>query len=170
MCVYSYVLYRTPQSTVQQLRPSMDGDSVHQPVQHVELCAPWTACSTNVLAAGQLVACYLVVLLMANHSTSSCVLAWMVHLRCAAPLGHLYLGLGMHSALRTALGCIEAMSCAFRSMSLGLRTACNAIAGHVLLAVLVDMTCSATDSECLVLVDGRGCASARTSATRVPTI
>ena len=112
-----------------------------------------SACSTRCNVTGRrasrcLVACYLVVLLMTNHSTSSCVLAWMVHLRCAAPLGHLYLGLGMHSALRTALGCIEAMSCAFRSMSLGLRTACNAIAGHVLLAVLVDMTCSARRWTC----------------------
>nr|APQ44780.1 ATP synthase F0 subunit a [Diplonema papillatum] len=90
-----------------------------------------------------LVACYLVVLLLTNHSTSSCVLLWMVHLRCVGPLGHLYLGLGMHSGLRTALGAIEALSCTFRSVSLGLRTACNAIAGHVLLAVLVDMTCCA---------------------------
>ena len=102
-----------------------------------------------------LVACYLVVLLLVNHSTSSCVLAWMIQQRSAYPLGHLYLGLGMHSALRTALGCIEAMSCAFRSMSLGLRTACNAIAGHVLLAVLVDMTCSATCWD--VLADVYSC-------------
>jgi F0F1-type ATP synthase membrane subunit a len=87
-----------------------------------------------------LIASYLVVLLLLNHCTSTVVLMSMVVLRYAGPVGHLYLGTGMLPALRVALGCIEGLSSAFRSVSLSLRTSCNAIAGHVLLAVLVDMT------------------------------
>jgi len=38
---------------------------------------------------------------------------------------------------------IETLSGSFRAVSLSLRIVCNATAGHVLLAVLMEMTCSA---------------------------
>ncbi len=64
------------------------------------------------------------------------------------PAGHLYLGSGLHPALRTALGIIETVSSSFRCASLTLRTVCNAVAGHVLLAVLTDMTVTASTLTC----------------------
>ena len=57
-------------------------------------------------------------------------------------VGHMYIGPGQHVILRSILGSIETTSTLFRSVSLSLRTVCNATAGHVLLAVLVDMTTS----------------------------
>ena len=54
-------------------------------------------------------------------------------------IGHMYIGAGQHVVLRIALGCIETASSMFRAMSLSLRVVCNATAGHVLLAVLIEM-------------------------------
>ena len=61
-------------------------------------------------------------------------------------LGHVYIGHGQPVALRVALGIIETLSGCFRSVSLSLRVVCNATAGHVLLAVLVEMTSVACSS------------------------
>ena len=58
-------------------------------------------------------------------------------------VGHVYIGQGQHVVLRGLLGCIETLSLSFRSVSLSLRVVCNATAGHVLLAVLVEMTVAA---------------------------
>ena len=69
----------------------------------------------------------------------------MVYARRGQGLSHYYLGEGLLAVLRCCLGTIEAASGLFRSVSLSLRTACNAVAGHVLLAVLIDMTL-ATDA------------------------
>ena len=55
-------------------------------------------------------------------------------------VGHVYIGEGQHSLLRVLLGCIEYLSISFRAVSLSLRVVCNATAGHVLLAVLIEMT------------------------------
>ena len=60
--------------------------------------------------------------------------------RCVHTLGHVFIGQGQPSGLRILLGCIETMSTSFRAVSLSLRVVCNATAGHVLLAVLVEMT------------------------------
>jgi F0F1-type ATP synthase membrane subunit a len=57
-------------------------------------------------------------------------------------VGHVYIGEGQHTMLRSILGSIETTSTLFRSVSLALRTVCNATAGHVLLAVLLEMTTS----------------------------
>ena len=57
-------------------------------------------------------------------------------------IGHVYIGAGQHTMLRIILGIIETASTLFRSVSLALRTVCNATAGHVLLAVLLEMTLS----------------------------
>jgi F0F1-type ATP synthase membrane subunit a len=59
-------------------------------------------------------------------------------------VAHVYIGYGQHVLLRIALGVIETLSGCFRSVSLSLRVVCNAAAGHVLLAVLVEMSCSAS--------------------------
>ena len=59
-------------------------------------------------------------------------------------IGHVYIGTGQHPLLRLSLGIIEVASTLFRGVSLSLRVVCNATAGHVLLAVLVDMTTSTT--------------------------
>ena len=64
--------------------------------------------------------------------------------------GHLYLGTGLHAALRIALSLIEMVSSSFRCASLTLRTVCNAVAGHVLLAVLMEMTLSGDASILMI--------------------
>ena len=66
-----------------------------------------------------------------------------IHMRSMYGVGHVYIGQGQHSLLRMTLGLVEILSGSFRSVSLSLRLVCNAVAGHVLLAVLVDMTTSA---------------------------
>ena len=63
--------------------------------------------------------------------------------RALYTLGHVYIGAGQHAVLRIALGLIETMSMSFRAVSLSLRIVCNATAGHVLLAVLIEMTVAA---------------------------
>ena len=55
---------------------------------------------------------------------------------------HLFLGEGLHSGLRVLLALIESVSILFRAVSLSLRVVCNSIAGHLLLAVLLEMTTS----------------------------
>ena len=62
-------------------------------------------------------------------------------------MGHVYIGEGQHAVLRGLLGCIETLSLTFRAVSLSLRVVCNATAGHVLLAVLVEMTVAATPTK-----------------------
>ena len=64
-------------------------------------------------------------------------------------LGHVYIGQGQHPGLRIALGVIETLSGGFRAMSLSLRIVCNATAGHVLLAVLVEMTLASSIVSCM---------------------
>lgn len=86
-----------------------------------------------------LLICYAVVLLMVNAAHALVVHAVYCYTRSMHTLGHMYLGKGQPSALRLALGCIEVASASFRCVSLTLRTVCNAVAGHVLLSVLVDM-------------------------------
>ena len=66
--------------------------------------------------------------------------------RSSYTVGHVYIGYGQHVVLRMCLGVIETLSTLFRSVSLSLRLVCNATAGHVLLAVLTEMTLSATHS------------------------
>jgi len=66
-----------------------------------------------------------------------------VYARSSYIVGHVYIGQGQTSLLRVALGYIEVLSSVFRSVSLSLRIVCNATAGHVLLAVLVEMTLAA---------------------------
>ena len=53
--------------------------------------------------------------------------------------GHMYIGSGLPSILRTVLAAIEGLSTAFRVVSLSLRVLCNSIAGHCLLLVLQDL-------------------------------
>ena len=89
-----------------------------------------------------LVITYLLVVLGVNVGVVLLhVLAHVYH-RCLHSLGHVYIGMGQHPLLRIALGGIEVTSTLFRAASLSLRVVCNATAGHVLLAVLVDMTTS----------------------------
>ncbi len=94
-------------------------------------------CSTSTTA---LLVCYAVPVVLANTLHALAVQWSALYDRCLQPAGHLYLGRGLHPALRMALGIIETASSSFRCVSLTLRTVCNAVAGHVLLAVLIDMT------------------------------
>ena len=90
-----------------------------------------------------LIVCYAIAVLSINAAVvllNSCA---SVYTRACYALGHLYIGHGQHSVLRIALGVIETLSGAFRSVSLSLRIVCNAVAGHVLLAVLVEMSVTA---------------------------
>ena len=81
-----------------------------------------------------------VALLCANVSHALCVLLATAYTRCLAAVAHLYLGEGLHPLLRVTLGLVECLSTLFRAVSLSLRTVCNGVAGHVLLAVLLEMT------------------------------
>ena len=81
-------------------------------------------------------------LIAINMAHATCIHLYGCYARCGYPVGHLYLGDGMHGVLRCALGCVETLSSTFRAISLSLRTVCNGVAGHVLLAVLVDMLLS----------------------------
>lgn len=94
----------------------------------------------SVLHETDLVASYVAVLLLVNVCTTTAVAIGMIYARRGQGLSHYYLGEGLLAILRCCLGTIEAASGLFRSVSLSLRTACNAVAGHVLLAVLIDMT------------------------------
>ena len=87
-----------------------------------------------------LVVCYTLVVLGINGAVV--LLHVLVHMyaRSMHTLGHVYIGAGQHPLLRVSLGVIETLSVSFRSVSLSLRIVCNATAGHVLLAVLVEMT------------------------------
>lgn len=106
------------------------GDDVPQGEQHRRHLALHLA----------LVASYVAVLLLVNVCTTTAVAIGMIYARRGQGLSHYYLGEGLLAILRCCLGTIEAASGLFRSVSLSLRTACNAVAGHVLLAVLIDMT------------------------------
>ena len=83
---------------------------------------------------------YALPLLATNVCHAVAVLATMQWHRCCHGVGHLFLGRGLHTALRSVLGIIECLSTVFRSVSLTLRTVCNGAAGHVLLGVLLEMT------------------------------
>ena len=94
--------------------------------------------------------CYAECLVLANAYTALCPTAVAAYSRTGYCLSHWYLGEGMHSGMRSCLACIEILSAVFRTVSLSLRTACNASAGHILLAVLADMAIAAADAECLL--------------------
>ena len=101
-------------------------------------------CSWLVMAmvtvASQLVVCYTTAVLGINASLVLWLALGALYTRGYYGLGHVYIGHGQPVALRVALGIIETLSGCFRSVSLSLRVVCNATAGHVLLAVLVEMT------------------------------
>ena len=94
-----------------------------------------------------LMACYSVAVLCISTAMVLMFTLMNIHTRSWYGLGHVYIGHGQHSVLRILLGIIEIMSGSFRSVSLSLRIVCNAVAGHVLLAVLVDMTTSAVSAH-----------------------
>ena len=89
-----------------------------------------------------LVVCYALPVLCTNLGVvlAHCISAQ--YGRSLHGIGHVYIGAGQHTILRIILGIIETASTLFRSVSLALRTVCNATAGHVLLAVLLEMTLS----------------------------
>jgi F0F1-type ATP synthase membrane subunit a len=93
-----------------------------------------------------LVVSYLLVILLVNAAHAFVALCMASYTRSASALAHMYLGYGLPAILRIVLGCIEMASTSFRSVSLTLRAACNAIAGHVLVGVLLEMTIVATAS------------------------
>ena len=66
-------------------------------------------------------------------------------------MDHLFLGEGLHTALRILLALIESVSILFRAVSLSLRVVCNSIAGHLLLAVLLEMSTSSYYISTLVV-------------------
>ncbi len=91
----------------------------------------------------RLIVCYTIAVLGVNAGVvllGSCI---CMQTRSMYGVGHVYIGQGQHVLLRIALGLVETLSGSFRAVSLSLRIVCNATAGHVLLAVLVEMTCSA---------------------------
>ena len=90
-----------------------------------------------------LIVCYAIAVLSINAAVVLLNTCASVYTRACYALGHLYIGHGQHSLLRIALGVIETLSGSFRSVSLSLRIVCNAVAGHVLLAVLVEMSVTA---------------------------
>ena len=87
-----------------------------------------------------LVVCYTVAVLCANLGLVLLHAVAHQYTRSLYGLGHVYIGQGQHAGLRISLGGIETLSGLFRAVSLSLRVVCNATAGHVLLAVLVEMT------------------------------
>ena len=103
----------------------------------VDVCS--TVCMTR---RTSLVVCYTAAVLGVNAGVvllSTCVCMWS---RSGYGVAHMYIGQGQHVLLRISLGLIETLSGSFRAVSLSLRIVCNATAGHVLLAVLIEMTCS----------------------------
>ena len=90
-----------------------------------------------------LLVCYAAAVLGINMALVTVHVIGHLWTRSVYSLGHVYIGQGQHAVLRLALGLIETLSGGFRSVSLSLRIVCNATAGHVLLAVLVEMTLSA---------------------------
>ena len=87
-----------------------------------------------------LVVCYTAAVLGMNVSLVLCIALGHIYTRSYYGVGHVYIGHGQPVMLRVSLGAIETLSGMFRSVSLSLRVVCNATAGHVLLAVLVEMT------------------------------
>ena len=87
-----------------------------------------------------LVVCYTTAVLGMNAALVLCVALGSMYTRGLYGLAHVYIGHGQPVPLRIALGVIETLSGTFRAVSLSLRVVCNATAGHVLLAVLVEMT------------------------------
>nr|QHQ98653.1 ATP synthase F0 subunit a [Diplonema japonicum] len=104
------------------------------------------SCSLSILMVAavcndtDLVVSYLLVILLINAAHAFVALCMASYTRSASALAHMYLGYGLPAILRIVLGCIEMASTSFRSVSLTLRAACNAIAGHVLVGVLLEMT------------------------------
>ena len=94
-----------------------------------------------------LVITYLTVVLATNIGIVLLHVVVSTYHRSMYSIGHVYIGTGQHPLLRLALGIIEVASTLFRAVSLSLRVVCNATAGHVLLAVLVDMTTSTVVSS-----------------------
>nr|ATQ37453.1 ATP synthase F0 subunit a [Diplonema ambulator] len=94
---------------------------------------------------------YVACILLANMIHALLAVVAYAYTRYYACLAHMYLGYGLPAWLRILLGSIETASTSFRCVSLSLRTVCNAVSGHVLLAVLLEMTLLATYSLCTVL-------------------
>ena len=111
----------------------------------------------------QLVVAVACCLLTTNLSTATTLVLAMAWSRGGYAVGHLYLGMGLPSVLRVSLGMIETVSTLFRACSLSLRTLCNTVAGHVLLAVLAEMLlglwarvavcCPSSSSACIPHVE-----------------
>ena len=95
---------------------------------------------------------YLTVVLATNIGIVLLHVVVSTYHRSMYSIGHVYIGTGQHPLLRLALGIIEVASTLFRAVSLSLRVVCNATAGHVLLAVLVDMTTSTSTVRLCVCV------------------
>ena len=89
---------------------------------------------------GDLLVCYSAVVLCTSMAVVLLHVVGHHWTRSMYVAGHVYIGQGQHALLRLVLGLIETLSGSFRSVSLSLRIVCNATAGHVLLAVLVEMT------------------------------
>ena len=88
--------------------------------------------------------CYPLTVLLWNGGVCSGTHLAYTSRRSMYTIDHLFLGEGLHSALRVLLALIESVSILFRAVSLSLRVVCNSIAGHLLLAVLLEMTTSST--------------------------
>ena len=82
---------------------------------------------------------YTVSIATANGAVGALIPACLLLIRRGVLLDHMYLGEGLPHMLRTMLSLLEVLSWSFRWASLSLRIACNSIAGHVLLSVLLDM-------------------------------
>ena len=108
-------------------------------------------------------ACYAIVVLGMNVALVMSVVLVTTYARGLYGIGHLLIGEGQHAMLRVALGTIETLSGSFRSVSLSLRIVCNSVAGHVLLAVLVEMTHAVTSD--LILCTEPACAGPATRST-----
>nr|QHQ98668.1 ATP synthase F0 subunit a [Rhynchopus humris] len=85
---------------------------------------------------------YPLVVLLWNGAHATIIHLTYTYRRSMHTVDHLYLGEGLHDALRILLAMIESVSILFRAVSLSLRVVCNSIAGHLLLSVLVEMTTS----------------------------
>ena len=90
---------------------------------------------------------YVLVVLSTNLGIVMMHVVGSTYHRSLSIMSHLLIGRGQHALLRIVLGIIEVVSTLFRSFSLSLRLCCNAAAGHVLLAVLVDMTLSSSTMD-----------------------
>merc|ERR1711976_536840 len=139
-----YVLCYASYSTIRMISDVDTSGTNGHPL--VVVLSTSIACSMllAVLQDADLVLCYTLSVLATN--VGAVLLHSVLHQyhRSLYCIGHMYIGAGQHVVLRISLGCIEIASSMFRAVSLSLRVVCNATAGHVLLAVLIEMTVSST--------------------------